>query len=228
MLSKITSFNPSFENAAMKARSAASITRNLDIRGKSEILELMHNLQTVLTAIETLELTTPNRQTISDAIYSAEYRLFRIQHEPGRHSLMVSLLADITESLRLAAHLFLHLAIRELPVYCNMHQKMSERLRSSLSTTLRSKFDEKIADSRPLLLWVAFIGRASSPDQNTKLFFWRCFRDIAEAHRVQRREEIECILRGILWNERFCAKNFNDLWNEMNGLVSVPSVMEGK
>jgi hypothetical protein len=180
-----------------------------------EILDVIQNLQHISSRMDTVKPTISNRRSIADAIYSTEYRLFQMQRNQIDHpNLMVNEI-NLAEPLRLGAHLFLHLAIRELPASSSMHQNMSERLKSTLSDGECLELQGASNSAVSLLLWVFFMGYTASSNQVTKSYFVKYLIRVTKALGLYSLEKFEDNLRKTLWRERFCNLSSSKAWEEM-------------
>jgi hypothetical protein len=122
---------------------------------------------------------------------------------------------DLAEPLRLAAHLFLHLETRELPVHSKMHQNMSERLKSLLPGEEDLQLDGEWNPSLLILLWILFIGSSASVNPITKSYFVKYLIKVTEVLGLQLYEEFENTLRTTLWGENFCSPSCRIVWQQM-------------
>jgi hypothetical protein len=179
------------------------------------ILNVLQSLQFICTEIETKEATSLNRQLISSAIYSVEYRLFVMQQNGPTYPNMMVNDVDLAEPLRLAAHLFLHLAIRELPAHSKTYQKMSEQLQSILPDYMDLEVHGALHSSLSLLLWILFIGGVAASDPTTRWYFIKCLTRVSRTLGLQHQDEFIHSLRQTLWAEAYCYPFGWRLWEEM-------------
>jgi hypothetical protein len=160
-----------------------------------------------------------DRKSISNAVYSVEHRLLSARSTILEHDKSADVDAvDMSQITLLAAHLYLHLAVRELPGHAKMHLKMLYSLQSCLLSTIMSFLPQASDATLALLLWVLFIGAAASSDQVTRLFFVQNLQHVSAILGLQTRREFEEMLKEVLWLDGFCAEHCAKVWEEMNGM----------
>ncbi|KAI0195722.1 hypothetical protein EV127DRAFT_156717 [Xylaria flabelliformis] len=132
--------------------------KDLTVRSREimEIFELMYSIADCLGSFDysNLENMSTERIQLSDSIYLAEWRLFKLEesfrslkseertgslpsearNEAGRETVGAAI--DLSESLMFAGHLFMHLALRGQPPAAPRHRGITEALMSSLCDTL--------------------------------------------------------------------------------------------
>ncbi|KAF2490773.1 hypothetical protein BU16DRAFT_585149 [Lophium mytilinum] len=180
-----------------------------------EVLEIMDSLQSISTAITSFQGTLTERISISNAIYLVERRLIAFKSEVWSTFFEPSAELDLSEPLRYAAHLFLHLAVRELPGKAKMHDGLLRRLRNALPEYI--DVGEIVASefSLGLLLWIYFIGAAASREEVDRAFFVVGLVQMKHAVGVDSADAFQTSLKSVLWLEGFCRSRSNDLWEEM-------------
>jgi hypothetical protein len=157
-----------------------------------------------------------DRTTISNSIYSVEHRLLSLRSDPD-DSLRIDRGVDLSKAFVLAQHIFMHLAVRELPRTAKMHVNMLIRLKNVL-----------LLDSPPLelggfpvalqlLLWTLFVGEAAASAQFSSLLFISRLRQVCEMLNIKHQEDFEEAIRNILWMDRFCKLHCGIVWNEIIG-----------
>jgi hypothetical protein len=179
------------------------------------LFDAIQSLRFITADIETKEPTILKRQSISHSIYVVEYRLCQMQNFEITHPILRIQGIDLADPLRLAAHLFLHLETRELPVHSKMHQMMSERLKSLLPAKKDLQLEGECNSSLSILLWILFMGSSVSIYPVTKSYFVQCLIQVTEALGLQLYEEFENKLRSTLWGENFCSPSCRILWQQL-------------
>ncbi|KAI1348814.1 hypothetical protein F5Y01DRAFT_306444 [Xylaria sp. FL0043] len=158
-LASSLSLQDRFKDRSMQVTNRPPGPRDLVIRDREivEIFELLHSVTDCLGSFDYNNLAnmSTERVQLSDSIYLGEWRLFQMEETyrnlkvskrtsslaSGNHSCVNgetgdSLAIDITESLMLAGHLFMHLALRGQPPAAPRHQGITGALMSSLFDTL--------------------------------------------------------------------------------------------
>src|SRR5579871_4333498 len=85
------------------------------------ILKVLTLLQSISRTISVLPSVGGDRVVISNSIYVAEHQLLSLTFPRGDPDATV---LDISECLRIAALLYLHLAIREWPLRAQRHRRL--------------------------------------------------------------------------------------------------------
>ena len=215
LLSSITNSRPAPTIHVSKTTLDISHYSQALVLASIHILNVLQILQFIYAEIETKEATSLNRQSISSAIYSVEYRLFMMQQNGPTYPTMMVNDIDLAEPLRLAAHLFLHLAIRELPAHSKTYQKMSEQLQSILPDYIDLEVHGALHSSLSLLLWILFIGGVASLDPTTKWYFVKCLARVSRTLRLRHQDDFIHSLRKTLWAENYYYPSGRKLWEEM-------------
>lgn len=135
-------------------RSEVLVVRDREI---IQIFELIHSITECLATFDYNNLwnMSTERVQLSDSIYVAEWRLFQLEESyrnlnlskrtssltleaknMGRGEMRDAQVIDLSESLVLAGHLFVHLALRGQPPAAARHRGVMEALVSSLCDTL--------------------------------------------------------------------------------------------
>ncbi|KAF2809470.1 uncharacterized protein BDZ99DRAFT_463264 [Mytilinidion resinicola] len=180
-----------------------------------EVLEIMDSLDRISAAITSFQGTLPERISISNAIYLVERRLISVKSEAWSTFFEPSAEFDLSEPLRYAAHLFLHMAVRELPGKAKMHDGLLRRLRNALPEYLNVA--EMVASefSLGLLLWIYFMGAAASRKRADRAYFVAGLIQVSEAVAVESAGAFEGALKSVLWLDGFCKSRSSALWEEM-------------
>jgi hypothetical protein len=127
-----------------------------------------------------------------------------------------SLSMDISQVVLLAAHLYMHLAVRELPGTAKMHLNMLYDLKSSIAYDLSSLFFQASDASLQVLLWILFIGAAASTDLDTRSFFVQKLQPVCTVLGLETEADFAGLLKGVLWLEGFCLDHCAKVWMEVN------------
>jgi len=210
------------------------------------LLDTIGALNVICTAA-TRTLSFEERKAISKAIYLLEYRLLSINYEShGEMNTFETgedfIDANLKESFRIAAILFIHLAIRDLTPMVKMNvvlaQKLSESLRVCSYALYNTKDTEtfgverrwgesdrqEIGRKRYLLLaWIAFVG-ATAMQQNERYFFMGILKTACEEVNVRSAKELQDVLKIVVWSGSFCGRFMNEIWDGVGVLAEITGI----
>ena len=117
-------------------------------------------------------------------------------------------------SLRLAAHLYLYLAIRELPSTAEMHHRMARRLQDAVTEGIQASFDLLDLD-QDLLLWIVFVGAAAFSGHSDQYWLVSELRIVCSSLQISSLDHFKERLTKILWHEKFFSQHASVLWAEL-------------
>jgi hypothetical protein len=190
-----------------------------------EVLEIMHDLNIISKAISlssSPENTTITGPSISNAVYSIEHRLLSVRSDLSVNTEDNRFEYDFSMAPTMAAHLYLHLGIRELPRTARMHRLMLDTLVTSL---LAFSVDEVVPSSMdtslPILMWVLFIGATASSDCTQRTYFLTRMQEVTLILGVMDLQHFVGTLQNIMWAEKYYEKHCPDIWDEMIALSIV-------
>jgi hypothetical protein len=155
------------------------------------------------------------RQQLSRAVYTAEHALLHLRSSSEPVTRTGDSDVDLSEALLLAAHLYLHLAVRELPGTARMHLNMLGKLHAAVPESLANVVLLWDDLSLEVLLWVLFVGAAAARAHASRPVFVRRLREVSVAVGVASRADLEAALKGVLWLDRFCERHCEGIWAEM-------------
>ena len=178
-----------------------------------EVLEIMHTLRLISGTMSKPRLQNKDRRSIGAIVYSVEHQLLTLKSERLESSPSSGSELDVSKILLIAAHLFLHLAIRELQSTTTMHIYMQNTLQSMLPIE-KGKWQQSHSASR-LLLWSSFIGAAAAAGQTNRVVFVKKLRIVTSSLKISSCDEFELILRDILWLDKFCGLHCSTIWDEI-------------
>jgi hypothetical protein len=182
---------------------------------RSNVIEIMGCLRVISAAISTPQPEITDRRSIGNAVYSVEHHLLTLQPEVMEANSSQILGLDMSQGLLIAAHLFLHLAIRELPSTAKMHINMLNILKSSIPVEEAGDIRQLSEDTLRLLVWTLFMGAAATSEQSNRTDFVKGLRMVCSVLNVQSYEEFERVLKGVLWLDRFCELHCSTVWDEI-------------
>lgn len=103
-----------------------------------DMVEILETLHLISTAISSSQITNIDRKFISNSIYLVEHQLISLRQDSVVSHSITNLDIDLSGPLQYASHLYLHLAIRELPGTAKMHTRLLNRLENTLPTNLEA------------------------------------------------------------------------------------------
>jgi hypothetical protein len=186
-------------------------TEVLDIV-QADVRQVMHGLQFVSSAIS----SRPNDVSlgcISNMVYYLEHRLLSLKPNPTDTGTLPGLQVDLSKMLLPAAHLFLHLAIRELPKTAKMHLNMLNILEATVPQDPSFILLQRSNDALQIILWVLFIGAAAAHGQTCQ--FVERLRQTCISLALSHQDEFVWALKGVLWSEKFCGHYCSVIWDEI-------------
>jgi hypothetical protein len=191
--------------------------------GHVETQEIWSLLRDISAEIETPEMVVESRSSLSSRIYLAEYRISSLRSDLlGGLAQHINMFSILFEGFRLATHLYLHLAIREIPARAKMHRGMILRLRDVLQVLFMFDETEDLTTYLPLILWISFLGAAaansawSHDDASLKPHFVDGLRLACRRLEIWERAQFEKMLKEVLWVDRFCNAACSTLWETIS------------
>ena len=183
-----------------------------------DMVEILETLHLISTAISSSQITNIDRKFISNSIYLVEHQLISLRQDSVVSHSITNLDIDLSGPLQYASHLYLHLAIRELPGTAKMHTRLLNRLENTLPTNLDYLIVVAPDSSLRLLLWILFIGAATSRGKGEHTFFVTNLRQVSLALQIYGQKDFERSLKSVLWLDRFCNSHCTTLSPEIFSL----------
>lgn len=180
-----------------------------------DMVEILETLHLISTAISSSQITNIDRKFISNSIYLVEHQLISLRQDSVVSHSITNLDIDLSGPLQYASHLYLHLAIRELPGTAKMHTRLLNRLENTLPTNLDYLIVVAPDSSLRLLLWILFIGAATSRGKGEQTRFVTNLRQVSLALQIYGQEDFERSLKSVLWLDRFCNSHCTTLSPEI-------------
>ncbi|MCJ1389155.1 hypothetical protein MMC18_002010 [Xylographa bjoerkii] len=168
--------------------------------GCNNIIQDVRSL-TILAA-KPQNMSVLDRKAFSSMIYLVEYQL--LSHQGGASS--VQNYSQAPAPLRLAAHLYLYLAIRELPNTTEMHHSMARRLQIVAMGGVQAGLDF-LDYHNDLFLWIIFIGGAALSGQSERRWFVSELTIICLTLQISSLDHFKERLAKILWHEKFFTRH---------------------
>jgi hypothetical protein len=181
------------------------------------VFEIINSLHLISAAIASVEAGQVDRRTISNTVYTVEHRLLSLRSDATSKDDEDKKLGqlDLSRALLLAAHLYLHLAIRDLPGTAKMHLNIMKMLQSVIQPSLSSYLSSTSTLNLTVLLWTLFIGAIAAQHRPDRAIFVQHLRLVSSVMGISSRTEFEGRLKGVLWLEKFCDAHCGRVWDEM-------------
>jgi hypothetical protein len=156
------------------------------------------------------ELSLEERKTISHVIYLVNHRLLR--DLPKFNSCEAS---SLYKAFWVAAILYLHLIIREIPRMARIHLPLTKRLQLSV----KRAFSTQVIEGQILgfVVWVIFLGAAASPLGESSDYFINLLSLISKTLGIQDEDQLRNRLRELVWFDDICDGYLAIVWAEMAG-----------
>ena len=180
--------------------------------------DVLEMLRRISTAITSPDLSFADRAAVSNRIYILEHNLLSSQsvieiHDYALHYDFTE--ADLSEPFRIAALLYAHVILRELPHTAKMHSKLVSNLKFVLEEQSVALVHTTSRQTLELLAWLFFIGGAAASDASERRHFVTLLVRVCSGVGLEGREDLKGTLMGIAWLERVCGGYFLKLWKEM-------------
>jgi hypothetical protein len=199
--------------------SQTGIPRTIDPHGNVfDVLELLYGITRCIIKSPTKNC---ERIKLANSIYLAEHMLCRMNSSPV--SSVEPKCLDISAPLAAAAHLFLHLGVRNIPSNARRHRHLSKRLHISLPYDLdyESLLHAPRAGIR-LLLWVCAIGTVVENDVEIHDLRLAQVTQLCMLLEVRSYEEFKNYLKEVLWIDPFSSEHMARLWRTIQASFLQP------
>ncbi|KAG4431745.1 hypothetical protein IFR05_012779 [Cadophora sp. M221] len=180
----------------------------------SPIIPIFHALRNLSECLSS-KIASLSRMEASSTIYSLEYDLLSLNKPlPTSPEALTGTLSAEAVPLKIAAHIYLWLAIRELPPTSELVYRLVQRLQGSLIGVLPGWWTSS-RERQVWLLWIMFIGGIASAARLERLWFVSEMVDICPALGIWDEEALMGCLKNVLWQDEFCSDRLNLLWQDM-------------
>ncbi|OBT94644.1 hypothetical protein VE01_07982 [Pseudogymnoascus verrucosus] len=154
------------------------------------------------------ELSLEERKTISHVIYLVNHRL--LMDLAKCNSCEAS---SLYKAFSVAAILYLHLIIREIPRMARIHLPLTERLR----LFVKCAFTTQVIEGQVLgfVVWMIFLGAAASPPGESSDYFINLLALILETLGIQDKDQLRNQLRELAWFDDISDRYLTIVWAEM-------------
>jgi hypothetical protein len=157
----------------------------------------------------------PESQLIfTRGLYITEYKLLVILDQTTEDDFIpLDRNSHIYGSTRLAAYLYLYMALRELPRTTMINYTLARRLKGILEG---NNADLLVVwkDDLFLLLWISFIGGAATLGADERVYFVGILKQLVFHMGLHTLERFSAVLREVLWLNDFCGPTSAALWKE--------------
>jgi hypothetical protein len=151
------------------------------------------------------ELSLEERMTVSQVIYLVNYRLVLKFNSCEASSLY--------KAFWVAAILYLHLIIREVPRRARIHLPLTENLQLSVKRAISSQIIE--GQILGFVLWIIFLGAAASPSGESSDYFINLLAQISKNLGIRDEDQLRNRLREVVWFDDICDRYLAIVWVEM-------------
>jgi hypothetical protein len=147
-------------------------------------------------------------------LYITEYKLLIVLDQNSEDDFIpLDRNSHLYGSTRLAAYLYLYMALRELPRTTMINYTLARRLKGVLE---RNSADLLVVwkDDLHLLLWILFIGGAATLGSEERGYFVANLGRVITRMNLDTRDTFSGALKEVLWLNDFCDQEATALWNE--------------
>jgi hypothetical protein len=156
------------------------------------------------------ELSLEERKTISHVIYLLNHRL--LMGLPKSNSCEAS---SLYKAFSVAAILYLHLIIREIPRMARIHLPLTKRLQLSVKRAFSTQIIE--GEILGFVVWMIFLGAAASPPGESSDYFINLLALVSKTLGIQDEHQLRNRLRELVWFDDICDRYLAIVWAEMAG-----------
>jgi hypothetical protein len=192
---------------------------NLDM---FDVFEMLRRISRAITG----SLSPPERLAVSNQIYLLENTLLSSPNVSEIHefsdlrieiqqTLDFGLEADLSEPFRIAALLYIHVILRELPRTARMHRKLVSSLRLNLEERSATRLSSKSQHTLEILAWICFIGGIAASGPLERYYFVTLLNQICGGLNINSKAALWEVLRGVLWRDDVCEGYFAGFWEEV-------------
>jgi hypothetical protein len=123
--------------------------------------------------------------------------------------------SSLYKAFWVAAILYLHLIIREIPRMARIHLPLTKRLQLSV----KRAFSTQVIEGQTLgfVIWVIFLGAAASPPGECSDYFINLLSQISKTLGIQDENQLRNRLRELVWFDDICDQYLATVWVEMAG-----------
>jgi hypothetical protein len=185
----------------------------------SPLITIINHLRTLSSALDPANISTLNRLQASTTIYNLEYDILLLN---------TSNLTQEAIPLKIAAHLYLWLVIRELPPSSPILDTVIQRLQNSLGEDVMGwwfgNWERKI-----WLLWILFVGAVASNGRTERFWFTSelvKFSRLLGVNRIEGPGGLRELLGSVVLQDIFFEWHLVSVWEDVKLLWDVETVGE--
>jgi hypothetical protein len=188
---------------------------------QSPIINIIQLLRKLSSDLDRHKLSVANRLNASNNIYNLEYELLLLnKSRPEDPEPSSSAFYFEAMPLQLAAHLFLWLAIREIPQTSELMYTLVQRLQRSLELKITVWWTSSL-ERLTWLLWILFMGGVASAGRIERTWFVRQMKIVCFQLDIMTKDDMRAYLVKVLWQDAFCADRCVSLWKDLESLVEL-------
>lgn len=179
--------------------------------------DVLETLRRISTAVTSPDLSLADRSAVSNRIYILEHSLLssHATTEIRAHDLPYDVpAAGLSEPFRIAALLYAHLMLRELPHTAKMHSQLISNLKFVLGEQAVALVHATSRRTLELLAWISFMGAAAA-EAGERGYFVTLLVRVCGGLGLEGRGDFKGTLVGVVWLDRVCGGYFSRLWKEM-------------
>lgn len=179
---------------------------------------VLEMLRRISTAVASPDLSIADRAAVSNRIYILEHNLLSSQAATEVHDYDLPYEVtetDLSEPFRIAALLYAHIILRELPHTAKMHSKLVSNLKFVLEEQSVALVHTTSRQTLELLAWIFFVGGAATADAGERRYFVTLLVRVCSGLGLEGRGDLKETLMSVVWLERVCEGYFSKLWKEM-------------
>jgi hypothetical protein len=156
-----------------------------------------------------------NRLAASNKIYNVEYDLLLLNELQNTNiDSNRCIFAFEAVPLKMAAHLYLWLAIRELPPTSELLYKILQRLHGSLKPVLPGWFNAS-EERMYWLLWILFVGGVAANGRKERSWFVNELGHVCIDLKIWTLDGLKECLERVVWQDAWCAERCAALWDDL-------------
>ncbi|KAK5994942.1 hypothetical protein PT974_03331 [Cladobotryum mycophilum] len=179
----------------------------------SPMVSVFQSLREASLALDSDYVSTVDRMTLSSQIYHLEYDILLLNKDDTKFLGPERRLSPGHLPLKIAAHTYLYLVMRELPSRSYIVSTLIARLQAALEIQNKEWWNSDTKRQK-WLLWIQFIGYGAATGTAEKWWFVEHIDLMCRMLGIVTRDEFQRCLRSILWQEMWCGNHCRDLWSD--------------
>jgi hypothetical protein len=180
-----------------------------------EVSDILQTLRLLSHLMSRPSIDAKHQVMFSRGLYLTEYKLLVMLDQKAEDELIpMNRNSHVYGSVRLAAYLYLYMALRELPRSTMINYTLARRLKGILE---RSNADLVLVwrDDLHLLLWILFIGAVATFGTEERGFFVSYLSRMQHHMGLVSLEGFQAALKEVLWLRDFSDMESIIVWREM-------------